>query len=99
MQKDYVTLHCHTEYSNIKVIDSINRFSRMVDYAWDLGLSGIAMTDHDCLSGTLKALDIYKAKLKTEWLKAHPDQECPSYEQMSKDLNFKVILGNEIYLS
>ena len=97
--RNYIGLHNHTEYSNIKVIDSINRFNRMVDYAWDLGLSGLALTDHDCLSGTLQALDIYKAKLKKEWTALHPDEELPGWAEMSKELDFKVILGNEIYLS
>ena len=29
----YTLLHAHTEYSNLKIIDSINRFDRMIDYA------------------------------------------------------------------
>lgn len=100
MKRDYISLHNHTEYSNIKIIDSINRMDRMVDYAWDLGLSGVAFTDHDCLSGTLQAMDVYRAKLKKEWIALHPEAEViPSYEEMSKELDFKVILGNEIYLS
>ena len=71
----------------------------MVDYAWELGLSGLALTDHDCLSGTLQALDIYKAKLKKEWTALHPDEELPGWAEMSKELDFKIVLGNEIYLS
>ena len=100
--RTYCSLHNHSEYSNMKIIDSINRLNRMIDYAWDLGLSGLAETEHDCLSGTLQALDLYRAKLKTEWLKIHPDKtekEIPSYPEMSQELDFKVILGNEIYLS
>lgn len=62
--RNYCGLHCHTEFSNLKIIDSTNRSDRMIDYAWDLGMSGIAFTDHDCLSGTLKELDEYKAKVK-----------------------------------
>ena len=95
----YVSLHNHSEYSNVKIIDSTNRFDRMVDYAWELGLSGLAMTEHDCLSGTLFALDVYRNKLKSEWAKAYPETEFPGYEAASKQLDFKVILGNEIYLS
>lgn len=71
----------------------------MVDYAWDLGLSGLALTDHDCLSGSLQALDIYKAKLKKEWANLYPDTEFPGFAAASDVLDFKVILGNEIYLS
>ena len=35
--RDYISLHTHSEYSNIKIIDSINRIDRMIDYAWELG--------------------------------------------------------------
>lgn len=99
MNSSYGLLHAHSEYSNIKIIDSTNRFDRMVDYAWELGLSSLAMTEHDCLSGTLYALDVYRSKLEKEWSKAYPDVEFPSYEEAAQKLNFKVILGNEIYLS
>ena len=59
MKRDYFSIHAHSEYSNLKVIDSTNRFSRMMDYAWDIGLSGIAMTDHDCISGAIKYIKTY----------------------------------------
>ena len=97
--RDYISLHTHSEYSNIKIIDSINRIDRMIDYAWNIGLSGLAMTEHDCLSGTLRALDCFKAKLNKEWEKEFPDVEKPSYTEMSNKLDFKVLLGNEIYLT
>lgn len=97
--RDYCGLHNHSEFSNVKIIDSINRLDRMIDYSWDIGLSGIAETEHDCLSGTLQALTLYKNKLSKEWVAKHPDEEQPSYAEMSKELDFKVILGNEIYLS
>ena len=92
--------HNHTEYSNLHVIDSINRSKDMIDYAWDIGLGGLAFTDHDCLSGTMEFLDNYVAKLTKEWKKIHgEDAKVPEVEEMSKELNFKVALGNEIYLS
>lgn len=98
--RKYASLHNHTQFSNIKLIDSINREDKMIDYAWELGLSGIAFTDHDCLSGTLNELDYYRTKLKKEWSKLHPDAEAnPSYEEIIEELGFKVMLGNEIYLS
>ena len=97
--RDYTSLHIHTQYSNLKIIDSTNRFERVLDYAWDIGLSGIAETEHDCLSGTMEALDCFRAKLKKEWANAYPDEEFPGYVAASDKLDFKVILGNEIYLS
>ena len=59
MKRDYFSIHAHSEYSNLKVIDSTNRFSRMMDYAWDIGLSGVAMTDHDCISGAIKYIKTF----------------------------------------
>jgi DNA polymerase-3 subunit alpha len=97
--RNYFSVHNHTEYSNLKLIDSINRADRMIDYAWEIGLSGLAFTDHDCVSGHLKFLKAYKSKLEKEWTKQFPDIDKPSYEEMSKQLDFKVALGNEIYLS
>lgn len=97
-KRSYFSCHNHTEFSNLKIIDSTNRFDRMIDYAWDLGLSGIALTDHDCLSGTLRALKIYRKKLEKEWSNKF-SEPFPGYEQASQILDFKVALGNEIYLS
>ncbi len=97
--RDYFGGHNHTEFSNVKIIDSINRVNRVIDYAWDLNMSGVAITEHDCLSGTIKTIDAYKKKLEIEWKKLNPEKDMPSYEEMSKELDFKVVLGNEIYLS
>lgn len=97
--RNYASLHCHSEYSNLKIIDSTNRYGRMVDYAWDIGLSSVAMTEHDCISGSLKYIRTYKKKLEKEWLKLHEGEELPSYQEMAEELDFKPILGNEIYLT
>lgn len=61
IEKTYSSLHNHTQYSNLKLIDSINREEELIDYAIELGLSGVAITDHDCLSGHLKALDYWNS--------------------------------------
>lgn len=42
--------HTHTEYSNLRLLDSINKAPKLIDAAIDLGLSGIAITDHECIS-------------------------------------------------
>lgn len=99
MNNKYYSIHVHSEYSNIKIIDSINRYKRSIDYAWELGLSGVAMTEHDCISGSLKYLDTFYSKIKDEWKKLHPDEEYKNYNEMANELHFKPILGNEIYLS
>ena len=75
----FCSLHNHTMYSNLHLIDSINRIPDMVNKAIEYGFNGLAITDHEVLSGHIDALD-YGDKIK----KDHPD--------------FKIILGNEIYL-
>lgn len=97
----YASLHAHSEFSNLRLIDSTNRFKRSIDYCWSLGLSGLAMTDHECLSGSLAFLDAYRAKLDKEWdkLENKPYEKKPNYDTLAKLFDFKAILGNEIYLT
>ena len=44
MQK-YFNCHNHTEYSNIRLLDSINRPKDLIKKAIEVALSGIAITD------------------------------------------------------
>lgn len=50
-----------------------------MDYAYELGLKAVAITDHDCLTSHVRALNYYNKKYK--------------------DKDFKLILGNEIYIT
>lgn len=75
----YFGIHNHTMYSNIRLLDCINRPTDLIDKAIELGLSGIAITDHECLSAHME-VNQYARKIKEK----HPD--------------FKVVLGNEVYL-
>ena len=59
MSKSYTSTHNHTEFSNLKLIDSINRVEELIQYAYDLGLNGVAITDHDCISGHVRAWNYY----------------------------------------
>lgn len=78
----YYSLHNHTCSSNQRLIDSINKVENLIQYAFDLGLSGIAITDHETINAHIKALNfVNKQREKDERWK-----------------NFKLILGNEIYL-
>ena len=43
-------VHSHTEYSNLRLLDSIIKPKKLIERAIDLGLCGIEVTDHDCLS-------------------------------------------------
>ena len=58
---NYFSAHNHTMFSNLHVIDSINKPEAMLDYAWELGMSGLAFTDHDTVSGAVKFLKAYQA--------------------------------------
>lgn len=78
----YTSLHNHTEYSNLRLLDCINKVEDIIQYAHDIGLKGMAITDHEALSAHIKALRYYKQKKK--------DDETWN--------DFKLILGNEIYL-
>lgn len=71
-----------TEYSNLRLVDSINKIEDLIKYGYDIGLNGISITDHESLSGHIKALKYY-------------EEQC-SKDEKWKD--FKLILGNEIYL-
>ena len=77
--RNYFGVHNHTDRSNIRLLDCINRPKALIDKAIELGLSGIAITDHECLSAHME-VNQYAKKIKEKY----PD--------------FKIALGNEIYL-
>ncbi len=101
----YCSVHNHTEFSNLKLIDSINRSKELMNYAYELQLSGLAITDHDCLSGHHKAVKEYEAfinkkfEVKKDAGEIIVGDEEYSFEDKIKAVNFKLILGNEIYLT
>lgn len=72
--------HTHTHYSNLRLLDSINRPEKLIERAINIGLAGVAITDHECLSGHIEINKIAK-KLR------------------EKNPDFKIALGNEIYLT
>ena len=73
-------VHSHTEYSNLRLLDAINRPKDLINRAIKLGLSGIAITDHECIS-------------------SHPEINFYQKEIQKTYPNFKIALGNEIYLT
>lgn len=78
----FAQLHCHSEYSNLRMLDSTNKLTKMIDYVTRQGFSGLAITDHESLSGHIKALRYV--------------QEQKKEGKIAKD--FRLALGNEIYL-
>lgn len=85
----YVGLHNHTATgSNIRgFLDSTNRIDELIKYSKSLGHNGIAITDHDCISVHMQAIDCVK-----ELKQKAKDNGDNSWE------DYKLILGNEIYL-
>ena len=81
----YTSLHGHTEYSNLRLVDSISTPQQVLDKAHDLKLNGLAITDHESLSSFITA-EHYLTKMKEE----NPNDEIWQ--------NLKFIRGNEIYL-
>ena len=80
---NFVSLHTHSEYSNIRLLDSTNKIKDMILHvANNLNQSAMALTDHESIAG-------------------HP-QYLQTVEELKGDglipLDFKPILGNEIYL-
>ena len=56
----YYSLHCHSEFSNLRMLDSTNKLIGLVDKAMELGLRGIALTDHETVSGWVRAIEQQK---------------------------------------
>ena len=53
------SLHNHSEYSNLRLRDSINRTNDMIDYAIELGQEVIAITEHETISNAIKIEKIF----------------------------------------
>lgn len=54
-KKSYTSLHNHTSYSNLRLRDAIIKVPELLDNALNLGLNGLAITDHETLSAHIKA--------------------------------------------
>lgn len=73
------SLHNHLDWSNERLRDCIIKTEDLIDYAIELGHQVVAITDHETVSGAVRAEKYYR-KIK------------------EKNPDFKLILGNEIYL-
>ncbi|WP_099301930.1 PHP domain-containing protein [Bacillus sp. Marseille-P3800] len=77
-----LSTHNHTSYSNIRLLDATTDVAELIQTSANLGHAGIAITDHECVSAHVKAIQIAREKKKAG--------KIPQ--------DFKLILGNEIYL-
>ena len=80
---NFINCHSHSEYSNLRLKDATNKIEDMINYvSKDLKQKGLAITDHESLSGHIDAIKIVQEGKKNGTI----------------DEDFKLILGNEIYL-
>lgn len=80
--KTYFSNHCHSDRSNFRLKDAINKVDKMIDYAVKIGLSGLSITDHETLGAHVEAIQYVKK----------------GKEKGSIPKDFVLGLGDEIYL-
>lgn len=61
-------IHSHTDYSNLRFYDCINKSKDLIDRAIQIGLKGIAITDHESLGAHVQ-ID----RLQDEYKEKYPD--------------------------
>ena len=59
----FFNCHNHTMYSNLRLLDCIIKPKDLIDKAIQLGLSGIAITDHEALSAHME-VNMYAKKIR-----------------------------------
>lgn len=87
---NYIGLHNHSDKSNFRLIDAINKTEDLIKTAVNLGYKGIAITDHECLSAHVEAIKFVSESKK--------ETDPKKLAEFTMPQDFKLILGNEIYL-
>jgi DNA polymerase-3 subunit alpha len=80
MYNHRASIHNHTFYSNLRLLDALSSPEDLIDKALKLGIDMIGISDHESLSAHIR-INKYAQELK----EIYP--------------NFKIALGNEIYLT
>lgn len=80
--RSHFSSHNHSQASNFRLLDAINKPDHLFDRAIEIGLTGFAITDHETLSAHVKIM-LHRNKLK---------------EQGKLPEDFTVAFGNEAYL-
>ena len=62
------SLHNHTDFSNFRLRDCINKVETLIDRAIELGHNAVAITEHETIASALRAEKYYN-----EIKKEHPD--------------------------
>ncbi|KXZ40456.1 DNA-directed DNA polymerase III (polc) [Alkalithermobacter thermoalcaliphilus JW-YL-7 = DSM 7308] len=94
MQKEFVHLHVHTEYS---LLDGFAKIDKLIKKAKEMNMKAVAITDHGCMFGVI---DFYK-KAKKEGIK--PIIGCEVYTASrslkDKDPNLDKYQGHLVLLA
>jgi DNA polymerase-3 subunit alpha len=85
------------------MLDSINQLPLLFERCRELNMTGVGITDHESLSGHIKAIQYvnsmrekYKGKYEKE---ENEEKKIPIKRELDYWNNFKLVLGNEIYLT
>lgn len=78
MLNSYFSVHNHTDYSNAALgfSDCINKTETLIQYAYDIGLNGVCITDHECISSYIQALNYYDKMQKERPFTLGLGNEC-----------------------
>jgi len=77
-----INCHCHTDYSNIRLLDALQSVEELIITSHEMGMKGVAITEHESVSSHPKALRTVRELKKKKII---PE-------------DFTLILGNELYL-
>ena len=92
--------HAHTMYSNVRLLDAIVFPEKLIDRAIELGLKGIAVTDHELLASHV-VIDKYAQKIKKEYpdfkvAKGNEIYLCDSRDTKQKYYHFILIAKDAV---
>ena len=59
--------HNHTRYSNLRLRDALATPEALIDTAIELGLAGISISEHECISSHVKANKYYFENIKEKY--------------------------------
>ena len=62
----YFNLHVHSQWSNLRLLDAINKPEVILNKVEELGLGGFALTDHESLSGHIKMIQMQKKLMEED---------------------------------
>lgn len=62
----FMNCHCHDERSNFRGRDALIKTTELIDYAHELGYKGVAITNHETISSSLKANKYITSKMSEE---------------------------------